>query len=71
MQTAEMEKRFRQKGWKQVVGRRMEPCRRQGDAGMQQAVGMEPHISQGCRRGDPQPLDPLESLCQPSAGVYC
>lgn len=22
----------------------------------------EPHISQRCRRGDPQPLDPLESL---------
>lgn len=29
---------------------------------MLQAVGMEPHSSQGCRRGDPQPLDPLESL---------
>lgn len=28
---------------------------------MLQAAGMEPHISQGCWRGDPQPLDPLES----------
>lgn len=28
----------------------MEPCHRQGDAGMLQATGMEPHIGQGCQR---------------------
>lgn len=46
-QAAKMGKRFRQKGWKQVVGRRMEPCRRQEDAGMLREAEMEPHIGQG------------------------